>query len=93
MPRSLQYGSLLLLALLTACGGSTTLPTPTVVTVSLPGAVQGQPYSYQLQGSGCVIVWSGQGLPSGLQVSATGLISGTPVTPGTVTLDITADCQ
>lgn len=63
------------------------LPDLAVTTTSLPNAAPGKPYSFQLQFSnpefGWPVVWDiTQGsLPTGLTLSQTGLISGTPVGP------------
>lgn len=45
---------------------------------NLPVAVKGQPYSYQLEASVPNCTFSGIWLPTGLSVSSSGLISGTP---------------
>lgn len=53
----------------------------TITSTTLPGATEGVAYSYVLEADGGVApyAWSGLGsLPSGLSLSASGLISGTP---------------
>lgn len=62
-----------------------------IITGSLPGAVQGQAYSVQLNATGGVAPysWSATGLPAGLTCSSTGLISGTPTVSGTFSAVIT----
>ncbi len=64
-----------------------------ITTVSLPSAIRGQAYSYQVQGAGGTpsYTWSATGLPAGLSINAsTGLISGTaPNQTGTHTVTIT----
>ena len=62
--------------------------------IQLPPATMGVPYSYQLQTS-CNSAYTGQEfrgstLPAGLTISPTGLISGTPATPGSYTIQIEA---
>jgi hypothetical protein len=63
----------------------------TPVTIALPGAVQGQSYSFQLQASGgtAPYAFAATGLPAGLSCSVGGLITGTPTTPGNSTVSIT----
>lgn len=59
---------------------------PSIVTTTLPGGQVGQPYAQQLTATGGdgPLTWSiaNGGLPDGLQLSASGLISGTPSTAG-----------
>jgi uncharacterized protein (TIGR03437 family) len=59
---------------------------------TLPGATVGVPYSYQLVGSGgsSVYQWTlGSGaLPAGLNLSSSGLVSGTPTISGTVSFRV-----
>jgi len=62
---------------------------------TLPSAVANSPYSYTLQAAGGVstYTWSKTGgtLPSGLTLSSSGVISGTPLgsAPGTATVKVT----
>lgn len=70
-------------ALYNAMGGSTApaATAPTITTASLPSGVVGTPYSQTLTADGTSpITWSiaGGSLPSGLTLSSTGVISGTP---------------
>ena len=68
------------------------------VTVTNPGAMSGtvgQPVSgLQIQGtdsaSGQTLTYSASGLPAGLSISSSGLITGTPSTAGTSTVTVTA---
>ena len=50
---------------------------PSLPEQALPAGKVGVAYSYQMQGQGA---WSATGLPSGLSISASGLITGTPST-------------
>ena len=68
------------------------LPALSVTTTSLPGGQVGTAYSQALAATGGVTPysWSVTGLPPGLSVNpATGVISGTPQTPGTDTFTVT----
>jgi hypothetical protein len=66
------------------------------VTVTSPGSqtsASGSSVSLQLQGSssaGYPLTWSQVGLPPNLAMSASGLITGTPTTPGTYGVTVTA---
>ena len=65
---------------------------PLIVTsATLPGLVVGQAYSYQMQASGGTppYSWSGSGLPPGLVIGSSGLISGMPTQAGSFTATIT----
>ena len=75
---------------LTGSVGSTT-PAP-VITVSGPAAATAlQAFSYQITASHSPDSYAASGLPDGLTINATtGLISGTPTTPGTYTVGLTA---
>lgn len=55
-----------------------------IQTNSLPDAIVGQPYQLQCQlvGGTPPYFWSASGLPVGLNMSVSGLISGTPLTSG-----------
>ena len=71
-------------------GGST-------VTVTNPGnqtGTVGTPVSLQLQvtdsGSGQILTWGATGLPAGLSINSSGLISGTPTTAGTSSVTVTS---
>ncbi len=50
----------------------------------LPSATEGVPYAHRLTGSGgsSTLVWSANGLPSGLTLSGDGVLGGTPTTSG-----------
>ena len=72
---------------------------PFTVTVKAPAAqaaTVGKPYALQLSGTdsgGSTLTYTATGLPAGLSISPNGLISGTPTTPGTSTVGITATDQ
>ncbi|MBF9072764.1 putative Ig domain-containing protein [Streptacidiphilus fuscans] len=74
-------------------GGSATGNT---VTVSNPGSqtsTVGSAVSLQVSGTdsgGAALTYTAAGLPAGLSISSTGLISGTPTTAGTSTVTVTA---
>lgn len=61
-------------------------------TSPLPNATQNSAYSFQFSSSGGIapITWTATGVPVGLTLSTTGLLSGTPTGSGTFTLAITA---
>jgi arabinan endo-1,5-alpha-L-arabinosidase len=83
------------LSLLQSCGGggsstSTGSTQLTVTSSSLPGATISMSYSATLTatgGSGSGYMWSAPagGLPAGLSLASSGLLSGTPATPGSFT--------
>jgi hypothetical protein len=56
----------------------------TVTTAALPQATVGQPYSFVMSASGGSgsYAWAATGLPPGLTISPSGLISGTPTPIG-----------
>jgi hypothetical protein len=64
----------------------TVLKAPTLTGDAADALTVGQPYSYQYAVAGdpapAVTLWSGL-LPNGLTLSSTGLLTGTPTTPGT----------
>ena len=68
----------------TTTNTTTVAALPSITTGLLPTASKGQPYSQQLTASGGTpISWSYTGsLPPGLEMSTSGLISGTPTTEG-----------
>jgi endoglucanase len=77
----------------TPAGGTTT----NTVTVTSPGArstVVGTAVSLQIaatdSGSGQTLTYSATGLPAGLAISSSGLISGTPTTAGSSSVTVTA---
>lgn len=63
-----------------------------VTTSSLPAGQVGSPYSVQLAATGGTppYRWSGTGIPPGLSLSTSGLLSGTPTTSGSFTPSFTA---
>ena len=65
---------------------------PAITTTSLPAGTVGAAYSQTLQATGTTpITWSATGLPTGLSISAAGVISGTPTAAGTFSVVITAN--
>lgn len=67
--------------------------TPCVPLPTLPVAVAGVPYFQQLSafgGSAAGHTWSATRVPTGLTLSTSGLLSGTPLTRGTFQLAVTA---
>lgn len=81
-----------------AGGGANTTPPPPptppqlkITTSSLPPVLAGQPYSFQLEGSGGVgaLTWSSTSqLPAGLSLSSSGLITGELASPNNYILFI-----
>ncbi len=70
-------------------------PTPsalTITTTTLPSGTTGTPYTAQLASSPSGVSWSliSGNLPSGLTLSSSGTISGTPTTSGTSTFTVRA---
>lgn len=63
-----------------------------IVTNSLPKAVRGMPYEVQCvyEGGDEPVSWLGVVMPAGLQISGSGLITGSPTSSGvqTVTLGV-----
>ncbi|GAB2689524.1 protease pro-enzyme activation domain-containing protein [Kitasatospora kifunensis] len=91
------WGSPVADALTTALLGGGTGPTSNTVTVTSPGAQQatvGTAVNLQLSGTdsatGQALSYSATGLPAGLSISTSGLISGTPTAAGTSTVAVTA---
>jgi hypothetical protein len=73
--------------------GSITSVPPTILTTSLPSGTVGATYATSLSAEGGVTpyVWtlvSGSSLPAGLSLSTTGVISGSPSSPGTTTFTV-----
>ena len=65
--------------------------TPKITTKQLPDAVQGSAYSVALEATGTpAITWTAEGLPTGLSISTTGTISGTPTESGTFPVKVSA---
>lgn len=75
---------------LTGSVGSST-PVP-VITVSGPATATAlQAFTYQIQANNSPTSYDASGLPAGLSINnSTGLISGTPTTPGSYTVGLTA---
>ena len=63
---------------------------PAITTSSLPASEQGVAYSYQVAATPAAEVFSATGLPSGLTISTSGVISGTPMVSGTFQVVISA---
>lgn len=79
---------------LTTLGADITPPPPPplkVVTPALPAATSGTAYAAQLAGSGGsgTLEWSATGLPSGLTISTTGDVTGTPSVFGNFSVVVT----
>jgi hypothetical protein len=69
---------------------SGTPPTITSVSPITDGQV-GVAYSYQFTATGDTpITWSGTGVPGGMNLASSGLLSGAPTTEGTTTINVTA---
>ncbi|MCL2577074.1 MAG: hypothetical protein FWE27_03375 [Defluviitaleaceae bacterium] len=67
-----------------------TAPSITTTGTTLPVGTQGQEYNFQLEGTGTTpLVWSATGLPTGLEISNDGLISGTPTESGSFNVPVT----
>ena len=63
----------------------------TILTSSpLPGGVVSSPYQIQLQATGGTPAyrWAGTSIPSGFSLSTAGLLSGTPTSPGTYSINV-----
>jgi titin len=72
-------------------GGGSVAVTPTNSASSTPAKV-GVPFSFQYQSDPAAGSWTAtDGLPPGLTLSASGLLSGTPTTAGSYTWYVTAD--
>ena len=72
-------------------GAGSTLA-PAITTATLPNGTAGQPYgpvTLAATGGSGSYSWSATGLPSGLTMTATGVLSGTPTASGTFTVSIT----
>jgi hypothetical protein len=72
--------------------GSITVTAPIVVTASLPAGTVGVSYNATetAKGGNGSISWSATGLPAGLSISTSGVISGTPSTAGSSSVILTA---
>jgi uncharacterized repeat protein (TIGR01451 family) len=80
-------------AIVTRGYGSIQATAPTITTTSLPGAGQNVAYTTTLEATGDVtITWAVTvgALPTGLTLSAAGVISGTPTTVESQTFTVTA---
>ena len=77
---------------LVAVASSSLTAAPTITTSTLPSATVGQPYSATLQATGGLApyTWSlnDGALPTGLTLSTSGLISGTPTVAGSFKFDV-----
>jgi Regulator of chromosome condensation (RCC1) repeat len=64
---------------------------PTITTASLPSGTAELPYSATLTATGGAgpYSWSATGLPTGLSLSATGVLSGVPAAPSTSSVTVT----
>jgi uncharacterized repeat protein (TIGR01451 family) len=80
-------------AIVTRGYGSIQATAPTITTTSLPGAGQNVAYTTTLEATGAVpITWAVTvgALPTGLTLSAAGILSGTPTTVESQTFTVTA---
>jgi uncharacterized repeat protein (TIGR01451 family) len=80
-------------AIVTRGYGSIQATAPTITTTSLPGAGQNVAYTTTLEATGDVtITWAVTvgALPTGLTLSAAGILSGTPTTVESQTFTVTA---
>jgi len=67
------------------------IPPAFITTSPLTAGMVGAGYSVQFTATGSTpITWSASGVPAGLTLSASGLLSGTPTTPGTSIIAVTA---
>jgi hypothetical protein len=69
-----------------------TPPAMVILTTALPGGQAGVAYSVQFYAANGQppYAWTATGLPTGLAISGGGLLSGTPASPGTFTVAVTA---
>lgn len=65
--------------------------TPRITTFSLAEMVEGQYFSTQINTNFEVVSWSAEGLPAGLSLSQSGLLSGTPAAESSGVVTITAN--
>ena len=66
-------------------------PAPVITVTGPASATALEPFSYQIVANNSPDSYAATGLPDGLSIdTATGLISGTPTTPGTYTVDLIA---
>lgn len=70
--------------------GSTGSAIPSIATTTLDQGYVDEPYSFTMSGSAAVTSWSASGLPDGLTMSDTGVISGTPAQEGSYIVAVTA---
>jgi putative Ig domain-containing protein len=83
--------ALLTAALLVAAGSVVAAPKPKITSPTSDSATVGVPYSYQITADQTITTWGATPLPPGLSFnSTTGLISGTPTTPNTYSIALSA---
>lgn len=69
----------------------TLVVSPSVTSATTASAVAGQAFNYRITADQTGVTFAATGLPAGLSLAAgTGLISGTPTTPGTYTITLRA---
>lgn len=86
-----------ILGLCVSCGGGGVVPqssggeTLEVATNALPDATVGHAYSFQVKASGGsgMYSWSAVGVPKGMSLSGSGVLSGVPASSGKFTVQFT----
>src|SRR2546426_9066921 len=83
--------TLVMITLLAAAGNALAAPKPKITSATTRSGNAGVADSYQITADQVITTWGAAGLPPGLTVNtATGLISGTPTTPGTYSVALSA---
>jgi hypothetical protein len=82
---------LLTTTLLAPAGIALAAPKPKITSPTSDSAIVGVPYSYRITADQPITTWGAAPMPPGLTVNtATGLISGTPTTPNTYSITLSA---
>ena len=80
-----------LTTMLAAAGTAVAAPKPKVTSPTSDSAIVGVPYSYQITADQSITTWGATPMPAGLTFNiGTGLISGTPTTPNTYSITLSA---